>query len=168
MTVTMESATTTSRTASFSLALPHSLDNRIYVRLSLKSKALVVFLTTAAPEEADQATPLGSFVFALPDRYNPSQPLSTALCTVEPTIEFTTRMAKLLVRKMGNRRPVYVGNSISFQSTGLGGVVEEEMEGFGAVMNGIMGVLKGWEEEEEEEGGQNGIREGVEGLRVSS
>ncbi|KAK4679377.1 hypothetical protein QC764_203600 [Podospora pseudoanserina] len=160
----MESAAT-SKTASFSLPLPHSLDNRIYVRLSLKSKALVVFLTTATSEEAGQATPLGSFVYALPDRYNPSQPLSTALCTVEPTLEFTTRMARLLVRKMRNERPVYVGNSISFASTGLGGVVEEEMEGFKAVVVGIMGVLKRWEEEE---GGQNGVREGVEGLSVSS
>lgn len=62
----MESAAT-SKTASFSLPLPHSLDNRIYVRLSLKSKALVVFLTTATSEEAGQATPLGSFVYALPD-----------------------------------------------------------------------------------------------------
>lgn len=74
-------------------------------------------------------------------------------------------MARLLVRKMGNERPVYVGNSISFASTGLGGVVEEEMEGFKAVVVGIMGVLKRWEEEE---GGQNGVREGVEGLSVSS
>lgn len=47
---------------------------------------------------------------------------------MEPTIEFTTRMAKLLAKK--TQLPTYVGNSISFANTGLGGTVEEEMEAF--------------------------------------
>ena len=50
----------------------------------------------------------------------------------ESTVEFTTRLAKLLARKTG--KPVYVGNSISFANAGMGGTVEEEMEGFKKVV----------------------------------
>jgi hypothetical protein len=32
------------------------------------------------------------------------------------------------------KRPIYVGNSISFASTGLGGTMEEEMEAFKQVV----------------------------------
>lgn len=73
-------------------------------------------------------------------RYNASQPLATALCTVEPTLEFTTRLAKLLARR--TQRPVYVGNSISFASTGLGGTVEEEMDAFKKVIEVALSQLQ--------------------------
>lgn len=73
-------------------------------------------------------------------RYNPSQPLSTPLCTVEPTLEFTTRLAKLLARK--TQRPTYVGNSISLASTGLGGTVDEEMEAFKKVVEVTLSQLQ--------------------------
>jgi hypothetical protein len=45
----------------------------------------------------------------------------------------------LLARKTG--KPVYVGNSISFASAGMGGTVEEEMEGFRRVVEVVIGVL---------------------------
>ena len=61
-------------------------------------------------------------------RFNSSQPLATSLFPHEPTLEFTTRMAKLLARKTD--LPVYVTNSISFVNAGMGGTVEEEMEAF--------------------------------------
>lgn len=67
---------------------------------------------------------------------NLGQTLSTPLYTVESTIEFTTRLAKLLARKTA--KPVYVGNSISFASAGMGGTVEEEMEGFKKVVEVVM------------------------------
>jgi len=67
---------------------------------------------------------------------NASQPLSTPLCVYESSVEFTTRLAKLLARKTG--KPVYVGNSISFASAGMGGTVEEEMEGFKKVVEIVM------------------------------
>jgi hypothetical protein len=76
----------------------------------------------------------------LPQRYNPNQPLSTPLCTVGPTLEFTTRLAKLLARK--TQRPTYVGNSISFASTGLGGTVEEEMDAFKKVVEVTLSQLQ--------------------------
>ncbi|KAK3308235.1 uncharacterized protein B0T15DRAFT_102521 [Chaetomium strumarium] len=123
-----------------SFPLPRSLDTRVFLRLTVKPKAIVLFLTTASMEEAGSPSPLGSFVYALPDRYKPSQPLSTPLCTVEPTIEFTTRLAKLLARK--TQRPTYVGNSISLASTGLGGTVEEEMEAFQKVVEVTLSQLQ--------------------------
>ena len=45
----------------------------------------------------------------------------------------------MLARKTG--KPVYVGNSISFASAGMGGTVEEEMEGFRRVVEVAMGLL---------------------------
>lgn len=72
-------------------------------------------------------------------RFNASQALSTPLFTNEATVEFTTRLAKLLARKTG--KPVYVGNSISFASAGMGGTVEEEMEGFKKVVEVVMGKV---------------------------
>ncbi|KAK4044858.1 hypothetical protein C8A01DRAFT_42467 [Parachaetomium inaequale] len=123
-----------------SFALPRSLDTRIYLHLTVKAKAIMLFLTTASMEDAGSPTPLGSFVYALPDKYNPSQPLATPLCTVEPTLEFTTRLAKLLARK--TQRPTYVGNSISFASTGLGGTVDEEMDAFKKVVEVTLAQLR--------------------------
>jgi Proteasome assembly chaperone 4 len=73
-------------------------------------------------------------------RFNPSQPLSTPLCTVEPTFELTTRLAKLLAKK--TRLPVYVGNSMSFASAGLGGTMEEEMEAFKQVAGLVLSKLQ--------------------------
>ena len=72
----------------------------------------------------------------LAQRLNPGQTLSTPLYTYEASLDFTTRLAKLLARKAG--RPVYVGNSISFASAGMGGTVEEEMEGFRKVVEVVM------------------------------
>lgn len=69
-------------------------------------------------------------------RLNPGQALSSALYTYESSLEFTTRLAKLLARKSG--RPVYVGNCVSFASAGMGGTVEEEMEGFKKVVEVVM------------------------------
>jgi hypothetical protein len=66
--------------------------------------------------------------------------LSTPLYTYESSVEFTTRLAKLLARK--TRKPVYVGNSMSFASTGMGGTVEEEMEGFKKVVEVVMDAVR--------------------------
>jgi hypothetical protein len=72
-------------------------------------------------------------------RTNPSDPLSTPLFTPPSTLDFTTRMAKVLTRRL--KKPVYVGNSISFASAGMGGAVEEEMEGFKRVVDVVVGLV---------------------------
>jgi hypothetical protein len=71
---------------------------------------------------------------------NPGQTISTPLFTHESSIEFTTRLARLLARRTG--KPVYVGNSISFASAGLGGTVDEEMEGFKKVVEVVMDEVR--------------------------
>ena len=67
-------------------------------------------------------------------------------------MEFTTRLAKLLARK--THKPVYVGNSMSFVSAGMGGTIEEEIEGFKKVVAVVM-------EEVQKAGGQvvNGMHD---------
>ncbi|KAI1405682.1 hypothetical protein F4819DRAFT_482396 [Hypoxylon fuscum] len=123
-----------------SFQLPRSLDTKIHLRLTIKSKVILLFLTTVAADEEDQPAPMGSFVYALPDKYNPNQPLSTTIYSVEATLEFTTRLAKILAKKA--HMPVYVGNSISFANTGLGGTVEEEMEAFKKVVEVTLDKLQ--------------------------
>lgn len=54
-------------TVQLSVPLPRSLDTRIYMRLSTKAKAITLFLTTAAQDELAAPTPMGSFVYALPN-----------------------------------------------------------------------------------------------------
>lgn len=56
-----------SQLVSLSLPLPHSLDTRIYLRLSTRAKALVLCLTTATQDEGTSLKPMGSFVYALPN-----------------------------------------------------------------------------------------------------
>ncbi|KAI0006924.1 hypothetical protein F4779DRAFT_594256 [Xylariaceae sp. FL0662B] len=123
-----------------SFPLPRSLDTKIHLRLTVTSKVIMLFLTTVAPDEADKAAPMGSFVYSLPDKYNPNQPLSTTIYSAEATLEFTTRLAKILVKK--TQMPVYVGNSISFANTGLGGTMEEEMETFKKVVEVVTDNLE--------------------------
>src|SRR6266699_4891805 len=153
----------TSEPVEFSVPLPRSTDTRIYIRLTTQSKAIVALLTTASAEERGTLSPMGSFVYALPDvsdfpprfslsparparrltysqRFNPDRPLSTPLYVVEPTLEFATRVARLLAKK--TQVPVYVGNSISLVNTGLGGSMEEEMEAFGKVVDVVSARLQ--------------------------
>jgi hypothetical protein len=77
-------------------------------------------------------------------RASPASTLSTPLYTHSGNLDFTNRLAKVLARKTG--KPVYVGNSISFANAGMGGTVEEEMEGFGRCVEVIVGLLKDGEE----------------------
>lgn len=65
--------------------------------------------------------------------------MSTPLVTVEATVEFTSRLAKLVARK--TRRPTYVANSISFANAGLGGTVEEETDAYKAVAELVLAKL---------------------------
>ncbi|KAF5548931.1 20S proteasome chaperone domain-containing protein [Fusarium phyllophilum] len=123
-----------------SVPLPRSLDTRIYLRLSTKAKSIVLFLTTATQDELATPVSMGSFVYALPNRLDQAQPLSTTLYSSEASVEFTTRLAKLLARK--SQLPVYVTNSISFANAGMGGTVEEEMEAFKTIVQVVSARLQ--------------------------
>ncbi|KAL9063377.1 MAG: hypothetical protein Q9161_009502, partial [Pseudevernia consocians] len=69
-------------------------------------------------------------------RLNPSEPLSTSLYAVPGSIDFATRVAKILARRTG--LPTYVGCSAVFGSS----VIEEEMAAVRAAVEGAMGVLR--------------------------
>lgn len=140
-----------------SVPLPRSLDTRIYLRLSTKAKSVLLNLTTASQDELATPTAMGSFVYALPNvsatfcsydiqlltfcqRLDPVQPLSTTLYSSESSVEFTTRLAKLLARR--TQLPVYVSNSMSFADAGMGGTIEEEMEAFKTIVQIVLEKLQ--------------------------
>ncbi|KAF2431595.1 hypothetical protein EJ08DRAFT_659901 [Tothia fuscella] len=133
-----------------SFALPQSPQVRIQLQLTVLATSLLLFLTTTSPETPSSACALGSFVYAMPNRSNPmASPLSTSLYTQANTLDFATRLAKVLTRKV--QKPVYVGNSMSFAGAGRGGDVEEEMEGFRMVVDVVMEEIRKAEEEEEDD-----------------
>ncbi|TQN70166.1 hypothetical protein CSHISOI_05294 [Colletotrichum shisoi] len=123
-----------------SMPLPRSLDTRIHVHLTTKTKAATLFLTSVTQDEQSGPAALGSFVYALPNRLDPAQPISTAIYSVESTLEFTTRMAKLLAKR--TNLPVYVGCSINLGGSAMGLSVEEEMEAFRAIVDVVTERLK--------------------------
>lgn len=98
---------------------------------------------TCPPPNNPQQCPIPPqkpFILTLSQRYNPTQPLSTPLYTLPSSLDFATRMAKVLARKTG--RAAYVGSSVSFADGVMGGNVEEEMEGFRRVVEAVMGVVE--------------------------
>ncbi|OCL07164.1 hypothetical protein AOQ84DRAFT_295606 [Glonium stellatum] len=132
---------TNSKPLEFSFSLPHSPQTNIHLHLTNHRASLLIFLTTASTDAATTAASLGSFVYAMPNRTSPSAvPLSTPLYTHSSTLDFATRLAKALARRVW--KPVYVGNSISFANTGMGGAVEEEMEGFRRCVEVIVKILE--------------------------
>lgn len=112
------------------LATPNALQTKMHLHITNQSNSLFVLATTV-----DSATPssspaaLGSFVYALPNLRDPSEPpSSTPLYSQANTIDFATRLAKALARKA--QKPCYVGWSGQFIGMGRGGDVEEEMAAF--------------------------------------
>jgi len=56
------------QTVQLSMPLPSGADTRIYIRLTVQARSILLFLTTADCNSANtNAAPLGSFVYALPD-----------------------------------------------------------------------------------------------------
>ena len=60
----------------------------------------------------------------------------------ESTLETATRIAKILAKRTG--LPVYVGNSMSFASAGMGGGGMEEVEGVRGVVEVVCGEVEVW------------------------
>jgi hypothetical protein len=121
-----------------SVPLPKAPRTDINLRLHDNGPNITLFLTTSTPDAAS-SIPLGSLVYAMPNRTTPSQPLSTPLFTHSATLDFTTRLSKVLARRTG--KPIYVSSSMSFANAGMGGTVEEEMEGFKLVVQVVMDLL---------------------------
>ncbi|KAF1811432.1 hypothetical protein P152DRAFT_459373 [Eremomyces bilateralis CBS 781.70] len=129
----------------FSIPLPHAPQTRIHVHLTILQTSVMAFLTTTGESTTRALSSMGSFVYSLPNRDHPTeQPISTPLYIDAGTVDFASRLAKALARRVG--KPVYVGSSVSFSSAGRGGDVEEEMEGFRAAVDAIARVVTTREE----------------------
>ncbi|KIX05673.1 uncharacterized protein Z518_03645 [Rhinocladiella mackenziei CBS 650.93] len=113
--------------------LPKNPHLTFHAHLSFLGHCSMVHLTTTNVGESDNQLPsMGSFVYAMPDMTDNRNVISTALSTSVPSIDYATRVAKILARRM--KQPVYVGCSINLAGT----FVEEELEGLTTAVDRIM------------------------------
>ncbi|KIW33025.1 uncharacterized protein PV07_04528 [Cladophialophora immunda] len=116
-----------------SFPMPRHPHLNFHAHLSFMGNCTMAHLTTTnIAEDESTVPPMGSLVYAMPDMRNDRNVISTPLATSGSNIDYATRMAKVLARKM--KHPVYVGCSMDF--TGM--TAEEEMEGFAAAVDQIM------------------------------
>jgi len=125
-------STSAAKPIQVSFPLSNSVQTKVHLHITSQSSSLLIFATTAdSSSPSSTLATLGSFVYALPNLHNTSEsPISTALYSQPHTIDFTTRLAKLLAKKTS--KPCYVGWSGGFAEMARGGDVEEEM---GALKN---------------------------------
>jgi hypothetical protein len=109
---------------------------QFHAHLTILAHCTTLHLTTTTIDSASTTAPLGSFVYAMPDRIDSKNAISTALTTTPDTIEYATRLAKILARRLGI--PVYVGCSVRVE----GWTVEEEMEGLSVVVGKVVEVVE--------------------------
>ncbi|KIV99719.1 uncharacterized protein PV09_08649 [Verruconis gallopava] len=123
-----------------SLPLPYAPSIRIHLHLTVQRTNTVLFLTTSETDAAPTSCPLGSFVYAIPNRNPSSPPLTTPLYSQTRTLDLATRMASTIARKTG--KPAYVGNSMSFAGAGRGGDADEEIAGFKRIVDVVMAEIE--------------------------
>lgn len=145
-----------------SFPLPNTPNTKVHLSLSRLSHAILLFLTTSSSSSAG-TTPLGSFVYAIPNvrlpllsplfhayttnannshqlRNPTSIPSSTPLYSDLNTVDFATRLATIIAKRTGS--PTYVGSSISIASAGRGGDVNEEMDSFRKILEVSLAVIE--------------------------
>lgn len=112
---------------------------------------MIHLTTTELGQSGSSIAPMGSLVYAMPDvsptpplvtilpfysnktqRQNQKQVISTPLCESGSSIEYATRVSKILARK--TNLPAYVSCSMNF----AGITPEEEMEGLTRVIEEVM------------------------------
>ncbi|KAM3422639.1 hypothetical protein BST61_g127 [Cercospora zeina] len=137
-TTTVNGTSSPSKPLELGIDLPRSPGLKLNLHLTILANSILLFLTSTTSDAiaTNSSVQMGSFIYALPDRYNPSQPLSTALYTTATSQDFTTRMAKVLARKLA--KPCYVSSSVNLSSAAGGGSVEEEMEAFRVVVETVV------------------------------
>jgi hypothetical protein len=126
-----------------SFPVPRYPHLQFHAHLTILAHCTTLHLTTTTIDSASTTAPLGSFVYAMPDRIDTKNAISTALTTTPDTIEYATRLVKILARRL--KMPVYVGCSVRVE----GWTVEEEMEGLGMVVGKVVEAI---EKEREKEG----------------
>ncbi|KAI9372418.1 hypothetical protein BJX61DRAFT_448888 [Aspergillus egyptiacus] len=126
-----------SRPIELSLPLPKAIHTTAQIHLTRLATCTMVFLATSTVGDTSASgttQPMGSFVYAMPDRTSPRSTISTTLYRTASSEEYATRIAKILARRMGV--PVYVGCSIDPNALGL--MAEEEMEGVKRIVDVVM------------------------------
>ncbi|KAL5338453.1 hypothetical protein BJX70DRAFT_197124 [Aspergillus crustosus] len=118
-----------------SFPLPKALHTTTHIHLTVLGNCTMVLLATSTPgESSGSVKPMGSFIYAMPDRTSPRSTISTTLYTTASTEEYASRIAKILARRMGV--PVYLGSSVDPVALGL--LPEEEMEGLTRIVDTVM------------------------------
>ncbi|KAL4970401.1 proteasome assembly chaperone 4 family protein [Aspergillus stella-maris] len=127
-------------TTELSFPLPKALHTTAHIHLTVLDTCVMIFLATSTSgDSSGSVKPMGSFIYAMPDRTSPRSTISTTLYTAASTEEYATRIAKILARRMGVS--VYLGCSIDPVVLGL--LPEEEMEGLTGIVDKVM---KKWDE----------------------
>ncbi|KAI4207703.1 MAG: hypothetical protein LQ348_000497 [Seirophora lacunosa] len=114
--------------------LPFSPHTTLHLQITRLETSTLIFLSSTDPSSSGSQSALGSFVYAMPNRYQPSDPLCTALYSLPGSIDFATRVAKILARRTG--KPVHVGCSVAFGNP----TVEEEVAGVKVAVDEVMKV----------------------------
>ncbi|KAK2764093.1 hypothetical protein FQN53_007091 [Emmonsiellopsis sp. PD_33] len=138
-----------------SFLAPKSLYTTVHIHLTFFATSTLLFLTTTSGGESTTAAkPMGSFIYAMPDRTNPKNTISTPLYTSPSSLDYATRTSRILAQRTG--MPVYVGCSVDFS----GSTVEEEMEGLKKVVETVM---EKWQEHQK----QKKVEEAMEGATIA-
>ncbi|KAL9605566.1 MAG: hypothetical protein Q9179_001224 [Wetmoreana sp. 5 TL-2023] len=117
-------------------SIPHTT---LHLQITRLETSNMIFMTSTDPSSRGSLSALGSFVYAMPNRLNPSDSLCTALYSLPGTIDFATRVAKTLARRTG--KPTSVGCSVVLNNP----TVEEEAAGVRAAIEETMKALDGRE-----------------------
>lgn len=138
-----------------SIPLPLSPQITLHVQIKPLETSNLIFITTTDISKNPSISALGSFVYSMPNvclsicpskpnlqhlrpvqRSQPAEPFCTPLHTVSGSIDFATRVAKILAKRTG--KPTHVGCSVTLGSSS----VEEEAAALGETIDVIMGVLE--------------------------
>ncbi|KAL6720497.1 hypothetical protein ACLMJK_002421 [Lecanora helva] len=114
------------------LLTPHTT---LHTQVTALQTSILVFLTATDPSHTSSLSALGSFVYAMPNRLSSSEPLATSLYAVPSSIDFATRVAKILAKR--TEKPTYVSCSAVFGNYNL----EEEMAAVKVAVENIMKAL---------------------------
>lgn len=142
----------TTPTAQLAFTLPTSADTKIHMHLTIHSHSVVLFVTNSGLGTSTAAS-CASLVYAIPNvreqhavivlirvtdnkqQRDPSaQPLATSLYMRAGSVDFMTRLARILAKKM--RKPVYVGGDVRFWAQ------EDESEALRGVLDTVRAALQ--------------------------
>lgn len=142
------------RPQEYTLPIPNSPDRAVVnLLITNNSHSLLVNVMTSREDQRANSTraALGSFVYAMPDLGTASmsmgpretvaraqQPLTTAMYVRQHTLDFTTRLARILAARL--RKPVFAGEDVDLSCLGRGGDVAEEMELFRKIVESVVWI----------------------------